>query len=173
MASFNNCSAISSQTFNLTHSSFLHFCHPGADGAGVLRALAQAGVWNVFAPVQPTGWRPPALPLRLLLCWEAMQPGPGSLLLQLALQLPPPARLTGPHGVLPALRPQEFEFSVALFLRDELLHPSVLWCDFPDTAFKRCVVEHILTIAWLQLSLHTTAHEACGACRQLWRSSHF
>lgn len=68
MASFNNCSAISSQTFNLTRSSFLHFCHPGADGAGVLRALAQAGVWNVFAPVQPTGWRPPALPLRLLLC---------------------------------------------------------------------------------------------------------
>lgn len=138
MASFNNCSAISSQTFNLTHSSFLHFCHPGADGAGVLRALAQAGVWNVFAPVQPTGWRPPALPLRLLLCWEAMQPGPGSLLLQLAIQLPPPARLTGPHGVLPALRPQEFEFSVALFLRDELLHPSVLWCLRTDElAFHR------------------------------------
>lgn len=44
------------------------FCHPGADGAGVLRALAQAGVWNVFAPVQPTGWRPPALSLGLLLC---------------------------------------------------------------------------------------------------------
>lgn len=46
-----------------------------------------------------------------------MQPSPGSLLLQLALQLPPPAGLPGPHGVLAALMlDQEFEVSVALMI---------------------------------------------------------
>lgn len=44
------------------------FCHPGADGAGVLRALTETGVRDVPSPVQPSGWRPPALPLGLLLC---------------------------------------------------------------------------------------------------------
>lgn len=38
---------------------------PGVDGAGVLRAPAEAGVWDVSAPVQPPGRRPPALPLRV------------------------------------------------------------------------------------------------------------
>lgn len=74
----------------------------------MLRALAEAGVRDVPAPVQPSGWRPPALPLGLLLRRAAMQPYTGSLLLQLALQLPPPAGLTGPHGVLAALTLQEF-----------------------------------------------------------------
>lgn len=83
-------------------------CRPGADGACVLRAPAEAGVWDVSASVQPSGWGPPALPLSLLLCRAAMQPSPGSLLFQLAFQLPPPARLAGSHGVLVALMFQEF-----------------------------------------------------------------
>lgn len=83
--------AVSRQTFNPTHSPYFSFCRPGADGAGVLRALAEAGVRDVSAPVQPSGWRSPALPLSLLLRRAAVQPSPGPLLLQLALQLPPPA----------------------------------------------------------------------------------
>lgn len=73
----------------------------------MLRALAEAGVWDVSASVQPTRWSPPALPHSLLLCGAAMQPSPGSLLFQLAFQLPPPARLTGSHGVLVALMLEE------------------------------------------------------------------
>lgn len=76
---------------------------PGADGAGVLQASAEAGVWDVSSWVQPSGGRPAALPISLLLCWAAVQPGPGPLLLQLALQLPPAAGLAGPPGVLTAL----------------------------------------------------------------------
>lgn len=76
---------------------------PGTDGALVFRAPAEAGVWDVPASVQPSGWRPPALSLRLLLCRAAVQPGPGPLLLQLALQLPPSARLAGSSGVFAAL----------------------------------------------------------------------
>lgn len=80
------------------------FCHPGTDGAGVLRASAEAGLRDVSAPVQPSWRRPPALPLGLLLGRAAVQPSSGSLLLQLALQLPPSPRLAGPPGVLAALK---------------------------------------------------------------------
>lgn len=79
----------------------------GADGAGVLRAPAAAGVWHAGAPVQPPGRRAPALPLRLLGGPAAVRPAAGSALLQLALQLSPAARLTGPHGVLHAMTTEE------------------------------------------------------------------
>lgn len=69
----------------------------------MFRALAEAGVWDVSAPVQPSGWRPTAVSLSLLLCSAAMQPRTGSVLLQLALQLSPPFGLVGPHGVLAAM----------------------------------------------------------------------
>lgn len=67
------------------------YCRPGADGACMFRALAEAGVWDFPASVQPPGRGPPALPLRLHRHRATMQPSPGSLLLQLALQLPPSA----------------------------------------------------------------------------------
>ncbi len=63
-ASFNNCLKPDIQPHALP---FSLFGRPGADGAGVLRALAEVGVWDVSASVQPSGWRPPALPLSLLL----------------------------------------------------------------------------------------------------------
>lgn len=41
--------------------------HPGSDGSRLLRALAEAGVRHVSPAVQPSGGRPAALPLGLLL----------------------------------------------------------------------------------------------------------
>lgn len=67
------------------------YCRPGADGACMFRALAEAGVRDFPASVQPPGRGPPALPLCLHRRRATMQPSPGSLLLQLALQLPPSA----------------------------------------------------------------------------------
>lgn len=43
------------------------FPHPGSDGSRLLRALAEAGVRHVPPAVQPSGGRPAALPLGLLL----------------------------------------------------------------------------------------------------------
>lgn len=85
------------------------YCRPGADGACMFRALAEAGVRDFPASVQPPGRGPPALPLRLHRCRATMQPSPGSILLQLALQLPPTARLAGSYGVLAALMIHEFK----------------------------------------------------------------
>lgn len=42
--------------------------HPGSDGSRLLPTLAEAGVRHVSPAVQPSGGRPAALPLRLLLC---------------------------------------------------------------------------------------------------------
>ena len=63
----------------------------GADGAGVFPASAPAGVWDVHAPLQPSGWGAAALPVSVLLGRAAVYSGPGCIYLQLALQLPPAA----------------------------------------------------------------------------------
>lgn len=47
-----------------------------------------------------------------------MQPGPGSLLPQLAVQLPPPPRLTRSHRVLAALKVAAFGAAA----REKFLH---------------------------------------------------
>lgn len=88
---------------HLIWNSFLCGLGKGFDGAGLLRALAETHLWDVLAAVQPSWRRPATLPLCLLVGWATVQPSLGPFLLQLTLQLPPPARHTGPHGVLTAL----------------------------------------------------------------------
>lgn len=69
----------------------------------MLRGPEETPLWDVFASLQPSGWRPTAVSLRLLLGRTALQPGLRHALLQLAFQLQPAAGLSGPAGVLAAL----------------------------------------------------------------------
>lgn len=66
---------------------------PGADGAGLFRAPAEAGVCHVPAAVQSAGGRPAAMQIRLLGCGAAVWPHAGRLQPELAFRLPPAARL--------------------------------------------------------------------------------
>lgn len=124
----------------------------------MFRALAEAGVRDFPASVQPPGRGPPALPLRLHRRRATMQPSPGSLLLQLALQLPPSARLAGSYGVFAALKIHEFKLCETVRLKGHHFYLSRLY--FNDagslvlsfrketsrsTEFKRCGEERSLS----------------------------
>lgn len=112
-----------------------------------------------------------------------MQPSPGSFLLQLALQLPPPAQLTGPHGVLAALMLHASEVSVVLLGAEDPLHPSLLLQKTFHTRFaavfeNRKAIRNWRLIFWTPQEFKSSltcsmpaAYKACGACRKLWHSS--
>lgn len=126
----------------------------------MLRATAEVGLWDVSSTVQPSRRRPPALPLSLLLRRAAMQPSPGQLLLQLAVQLPPPARLAGPLGVFAAL---------TLSLQPCKQVYVMLMKDITSNQPYNQEIPALLHVEGLKACVDTSIF--CYVCRKLWTSN--